>query len=191
MSKKVLTRVDFGGIAPINQVLERLAAAPAAPRDGRVYFDTTSGQMRIWTGAVWLDLPGEDEGVTYSAGDGIDIVADTIGVRLDAESGLRFEDGKLRLDIQSSNSGLELNAGQLRVLGSVRGALAQGVGDGTGTSFVVTHGFNTRNVIVQVYESAPPYALVDTDVELSSANGVTVYFDAPPSVNQYQVIVRA
>lgn len=63
------------------------------------------------------------------------------------------------------------------------------VGDGAATSFVVTHGFGTRDVVVFVYEAASPYAQVIPDVEMTTANTVTIVFASPPALNSYRVIV--
>lgn len=63
------------------------------------------------------------------------------------------------------------------------------VGDTSATSFVLTHSFNTRDVMVQVAEKGSPYAVVLADVELTSVNTVTVGFATAPSTNQYRVTV--
>lgn len=39
-------------------VLEPLASAPSTPVTGQVYFDTTLGYGREWTGTVWQRIGG-------------------------------------------------------------------------------------------------------------------------------------
>lgn len=67
--------------------------------------------------------------------------------------------------------------------------LAFDIGDGTATSFVLTHNLNTRDVTVQVAEKGSPYAIVIADVALTSVNTVTVTFAAAPTVDQYRAVI--
>jgi hypothetical protein len=62
------------------------------------------------------------------------------------------------------------------------------IGDGTTTSYVVTHGLNSRYVQVTVFDAAS-YAQVFTDVVNTSVNTVTISFANAPGVNAYNVIV--
>jgi hypothetical protein len=67
--------------------------------------------------------------------------------------------------------------------------LAFDAGDGTATSFVLTHNLNTRDVMVQVTEKSSPYGIVLADVEMTTINTVTVGFSTAPSNNQYRIII--
>lgn len=62
------------------------------------------------------------------------------------------------------------------------------IGDGTTTAIVVTHNFDTRNVMVVVKDSST-YAEVMCDVAATSANAVTLTFASAPTVGQYRVTV--
>ena len=66
---------------------------------------------------------------------------------------------------------------------------AANVGDGSATSIVVTHNLNTQDVIVMLREVASPYAVVMTDIEITSVNTITLKFAAAPTSGQYRVIV--
>lgn len=59
---------------------------------------------------------------------------------------------------------------------------------GATTSFAVTHNFGTRDVVVQVYDSAT-YETVTVDVVRTSTNVVTVSFSVAPGASQYRVVV--
>lgn len=62
------------------------------------------------------------------------------------------------------------------------------IGDGTATSFVINHGWNTTDVCVDVYEvSTGDSVLVDR--RRSSANAVTVTFGAAPAASSYRVVI--
>jgi len=62
------------------------------------------------------------------------------------------------------------------------------VGDGTALTYAVTHNLGTREVSVQVYDSAT-YDTVETDVVRNSTSQVTIGFNAAPAAGAYKVVV--
>ena len=64
------------------------------------------------------------------------------------------------------------------------------VGDGSATSYTVTHNLNTRDVQVTVYESTGSYAEVICDVNHATVNTITLLFSVAPTLNQYRVVVQ-
>jgi len=62
------------------------------------------------------------------------------------------------------------------------------VGNAINTSFALTHGLATRDVQVQVYDSAT-YDTVECDVVRTDANTVTVSFSSVPTTDAYRVII--
>lgn len=67
---------------------------------------------------------------------------------------------------------------------------ATNVGDGTATSYTVTHSLNTKDVTVAVYDNSSPYAEVVCDVQHTSTSAITVLFSVAPTSNQYRVVVH-
>lgn len=65
------------------------------------------------------------------------------------------------------------------------------IGDGSATSYVVTHNFNTRDVLVEVYRNSGNFDSVLCEVQRTSVNAVTLVFDTAPAVNAYRVSIRA
>lgn len=65
------------------------------------------------------------------------------------------------------------------------------IGDGTTTSYTITHNLNSRDVIARIYTSAAPYAMIITDIEHTTINTITLIFTTPPTLNQYRVVVIA
>jgi hypothetical protein len=65
---------------------------------------------------------------------------------------------------------------------------AQTVGNGTDTTFSIIHNFGTRDVLVQVYDSAT-HDTVITDVVRTNTNQVDVSFSAAPASGAYRVVV--
>jgi hypothetical protein len=68
--------------------------------------------------------------------------------------------------------------------------VAANIGDGTATSFVVTHNLGTRDVIGQVYNNAAPYDVVIADIENTSTTTCTVRFGSAPALNAYRVVIH-
>lgn len=63
-------------------------------------------------------------------------------------------------------------------------------GNSSTTLFAVTHNKNSRDVIVQVYESASPYGTILVDVERVSVNAVNVVFNTAPATSVvYRVVI--
>jgi hypothetical protein len=56
-------------------------------------------------------------------------------------------------------------------------------GDGTATTFVITHGLENRNVVVNVWSSVSPFAAVDCEVRYTDNNTVTLVFNSAPSAD--------
>ena len=57
------------------------------------------------------------------------------------------------------------------------------------TSYAITHNLGTNDVLVQVSETASPFAKVETDVELTSTSVATIKFAVAPSAGEYKVVV--
>ena len=62
------------------------------------------------------------------------------------------------------------------------------VGDGVATSFAVTHNLGTRDVTVQVYDSAT-YESVETGVTRTSDSVTTLVFAVAPASGAYRVVI--
>lgn len=100
------------------------------------------------------------------------------------ELAINYADGKIFYK-NSSNSIVEFTSAA-NLAGTVYNAT---IGDGTSTSFVLTHNFGSRDVSVTVREATSPYGLILTSWEATSNSTVTVYFDSPPASNSVRVSV--
>lgn len=66
---------------------------------------------------------------------------------------------------------------------------AANFGDGSATSYTITHNLGTRDVTVAVYRNSGNYDEVFCDVEHTSTSAVTLKFTTAPTSNQYRVVV--
>lgn len=63
------------------------------------------------------------------------------------------------------------------------------IGDGSATSFTVTHSLNTRDVVIRIYQNSGDYEDVEPDVRRTTVNAATIVFATAPSSNAYRVVV--
>jgi len=65
------------------------------------------------------------------------------------------------------------------------------IGNGSDSTFTITHGLSTRDVVVSFTETTSPYASFSTLWEATTLNAITVYFEVPPSANSVRVSIYA
>ena len=65
---------------------------------------------------------------------------------------------------------------------------AASIGDGSATSYTVTHNLGSRDVVVQLYDNSS-YDTVFADVTRTNTNTLTIAFGAAPSTNDIRVLV--
>lgn len=65
---------------------------------------------------------------------------------------------------------------------------AANVGNGVNVTFALVHGFNTRDVVVNIYDAAT-FDTVEADVVRTDADTVTVTFADAPSASAYRVVI--
>jgi len=129
-------------------------------------------------------------GGTYSGDDSITTLG-TITTGTWNGSDIAVADGGTGASTEA-NARTNLAAGGSQGAGVSTPALARKVtktvGDGTATSITVVHAFNTRDVMIQVYDVAT-YDTVIADTVRTDADTVTVTFATAPTLNAYKVVV--
>lgn len=108
---------------------------------------------------------------TYTAGDGLALTGNVFS----AVAGT---------GISVSGSGIAINTAVVVT------KYAANVGDGSNTSYTITHNLGTRDVTVAVYDNSSPYAEVICDVQHTSTTAITLLFSVAPTSNQYRVVVQ-
>lgn len=68
---------------------------------------------------------------------------------------------------------------------------ATDIGDGSNTSYTVTHNLNTRDIDVGVRRNSGAFDYVIVDVEATTVNTATIRFAAAPAANAFRVTVLA
>lgn len=65
---------------------------------------------------------------------------------------------------------------------------AQDIGNGSATSFTVSHGFSTFDVLVQVIENSSGSSVFPS-ITRSAEDDVSIVFGSAPTLNQYRVLI--
>lgn len=63
------------------------------------------------------------------------------------------------------------------------------IGDGSATSYTITHNLSTRDVIIRVFPNSGNYDDVEVDVYRPSTTTATLVFATAPASNAYRVVV--
>ena len=122
------------------------------------------------TNIVWAQFSGAG---TYTASDGVLLTGSNFTGVVVASGGLSVGATGFSLDTTIA----------------VR-KYAVSVGDGSATSYTVTHSLNTKDVTVAVYDNSAPFAEVLCDVQHTSTSAITLLFSVAPTSNQYRVVVH-
>jgi hypothetical protein len=154
------------------------------------------------TNIVWTQFSGAG---TYTANNGVLLTGSVFSFA--PQSGKGLETGASGAAIKlATTSGLNLTSDLAVGAGNgisvltntvaidsavVVSKYAANVGDGTATSYTITHNLGTRDIQVTVYEATGTYAEVVCDVQHSTTNTATLLFSVAPTLNQYRVVVQA
>jgi hypothetical protein len=203
--QNALTTLDGYSVASTNRLLIKNEATAA--NNGIYTIDAT---LKILTRAADFDTPAEIGGgdfVFVENGTTLDNTgwvcvdrATTIGTTpivftqfsgagtYTAGNGLTLSNNQFSVN---AGTGITTSGGTTAIDTTVVARkYAASVGDGSSTSYTVTHNLGTRDVQVTVYDNTTPYAEVVADVQHSTTSTVTVLFSVAPTSNQYRVVVQ-
>lgn len=166
----VLTRAtDFNSSAEI-QGGDFVFVTGGTSYDNTGWVQTSTGVTVGTTAIVWQQFSGAG---TYTASNGVQLVGSNF-------SGVVVSGGGLTVGA----SGFDIDTAV------VVKKYAANVGDGTATSYVISHNLGTKDVTVAVYDNSSPYAEVICDIQHTSTTAITLLFSVAPTSNQYRVVVH-
>ena len=178
--------------------------------DGAITVGTTALTFALFSvaGTIFagdgLSKTGDVLNVNMKTDGGLQITSDDLEIKLDSgTSGLETTASGLALttvDITEggTNATNEADARDNLAATSASGLTvstpttariaSQTIGDGSATSFALVHNFDTRAVVVQVYD-ASTYDTVIADVVRTNTTTVTVDFSTAPASGAYVVVI--
>jgi hypothetical protein len=131
----------------------------SSPSSGTITPGSTSITITQWGVAT-----------AYTAGDGLTLTGSAFSVVADT-------------GISVSGSGVAINTSV------VARKYSTTIGDGSTTSFTITHSLSTQDIVVSVRQVGSPYSVVECDVAAASTSTCTIAFATAPSSSQYRVTV--
>lgn len=180
---KTGNQFDVGG-TPSRIEVSADAVDIASDYAGQASIDTLG---TVTTGTWRADTVDIDRG-----GTGAQTAADARANLSAAKSGVNDDITELQglttpLSVEQGGTGASTAAGARANLGTT-GKAAFAVGDGSSTTFTVTHGLGTQDVTVTVYQGSSN-AVVYPDVELTSNDTITLRFTVAPTANEFRVVI--
>lgn len=183
---------------------DELIGAAVFVMEGTQYGSTSWVQSNHYISAFadqdWIQFSGQG---TYIGSDSIQVDGNQINALVDGTRGLHIDgdgvyvkngngiefDGSGNVAI-NAGTGFNISSGSLEFATNygVR-KYTQQIGNGSATSIYVEHGFGTRAVTVQIFQTGTPYAQVEADVEHTDTDGVTLKFASAPTSSEYEVVV--
>jgi hypothetical protein len=91
------------------------------------------------------------------------------------------------LDV-GQGSGISVLVDSIAVDTTVPRKFTTTIGDGAALAYVITHNLANQWVNADVVRNSAPFDVVGADIELTSANTVTVRFAVAPTAAQYRFI---
>jgi len=111
-----------------------------------------------------------------------------IGILLQSNSGLVIGPEGLAVQLPSG-SGLKTDSTGLSIdKTQILNKFAETIGDGTTTTFTITHNLNTQDIIIQVKDTET-YSNVLVDTSAPTVNTATVTFAVAPASNSHRVVI--
>jgi len=122
------------------------------------------------------------------AGDGITVNSNSVALASTvAGSGLSYASGILNVN---TGTGIVIEADAVAIdVNTVTRKMAANIGNGVATTFQVNHNLGTRDVEVKIRYNVAPFSFIETDVDATDPNYVTLTFAKPPASNEFRVIV--
>ena len=169
-----------GASTPMTRALDastfdELESAVASTDEGAVNAQTTWRQTAVngtigVTAITWIPFG-------TSAPSASETTPGVAEVATQAEADAGTDDARFITPLKLKNSSLLLRK------------VSANIGDGSATTYTVTHNLNTRDVVVRVFPNSGQFDDVETDVQRTSVNAVAVVFATAPATNAYRVAV--
>ena len=210
MAINFLQNVSLNNTELQNFKVQNVTSDPSVTGEGQLIYRSDANVLKFYNGASWVTLDTNAGTVTSV---GISSNYFTIGSTPITSSGIisvnmpnsgvtaqEYTHATITVNAQgvvtaASETLIDIPASQINnFTTSVETIIsadnhAELIGNGALQTFTVNHALNTRDVIVQVVETATPWATIFAQVSRSTVNDVVITFSTVPTSNQYKVLV--
>lgn len=172
----------------VDDVIELISIQSTPPTGvtGNQYFNTTDNKIYTYGASAWENPVSPEQGKIYInllenysyrwPGSAMVSISNPIDIatQLEAETGI--DNTKVMTPLRTAQHW-------------AKHKYTATIGDGTNTSYVITHNLGTKNVSVTLQESASPYEIVYTTIEATTDNTLTAKFAVAPASGAYIVSI--
>lgn len=124
---------------------------------------------------------GTDPILFVSFGDAIPQASDTVAGKIEIATQVEVDSG--------TSQTLAITPFTLANYAELNKSYSTVIGDGTTTTFPITHNLQTENVVVSVRETAGTKTEVVAEIRYIDSNNITLIFDVPPAAGAIKVVV--
>lgn len=141
------------------------------------------GQLLIGSAAT-----GDMQLATLTAGDGIDVTNTAGAISIAAETASTSNAGVVELATTAEALAGTNTTKAVTPAGLAARSFLASIGDGAATAITVTHSLGTKDVLVQMYETATGDTVI-SDVQRNTVNTIIATFATPPASGAIKILV--
>ena len=124
---------------------------------------------------------GTDPLLFVSFGDAIPSASTTVAGKIEIATQIEVDDG--------TSQTLAVTPSTLANYTELNKSYTTTIGNGTTTTFPITHNLQTENVVVSVREATGNKAEVTAEIRYVDSNNITVIFETPPATGAVKIVV--
>ena len=188
--------LDAKQLEIVSGVIHKLAAPPATPVQGQIWFNTSAGRLQTYTAGAVVDVANLDDITSADlSGFATETYADNAATVAAAAAtaalvGAAPEELNMINELAAALGNDENFAATVTTALAARTRKhAETIGDGNATTFDVAHGLSTEDITPSVRYAEGTKAFVLADPLIVDADTIRLEFATPPATGEFRVVV--